>query len=162
MAADPLMSLDVERFGTVAVLTLAGECDMSEAPRLAAKLKELAGWATVVQLEMSGLEFFDSSGLQVLYRASTDLASRRSRLILVAPTPALRRVLNISGLEAHFEICDRLQDLVAPDLTESPDAVPDAQAGGFLRDGRYASPASALGEGATAMRALDNTRRQAG
>ncbi len=162
MAADPLMSLSVERFGTVAVVTVSGECDMSEAPRLAATLKDVSGWATLVQLEMSGLEFFDSSGLQVLYRASAELALRRCRLVLVAPTPALRRVLSISRLEDHFEIRDRLQDLVAPDLTESLGGVPEAQPGGFLRDGRYAPPASGLGEGATAMRAVDNLRRQVG
>ena len=98
MSAQPeLMTLRLEVVGSVAVVTLAGECDMSEAPRLAAALRQAGERAGVVQVDLSDLDFLDSSGLHVLYRASSELAAMRSRLVLVSPTDAIRRVLQIAG-----------------------------------------------------------------
>ena len=150
------MTLRLEVVGSVAVVTLAGECDMSEAPRLAAALRQAGERAGVVQVDLSDLDFLDSSGLHVLYRASSELAAMRSRLVLVSPTDAIRRVLQIAGLEDHFEIRESLEDLALPD-----DGKPSPQAGAPNGNGPRGSLPPTLGEGATTLTAVDITRRQA-
>ena len=154
----PLLSLRVAVSGSVAVVELAGECDMSEAQQLAATLRDAGERASEVQVDLSRLEFLDSSALQVLHRVSAELAARRSRLVLVAPTPAIARVLHIARLEDLFEIRDRGEDFARHANGSSP-LEPDSHNG----SGAPAPQAySAQQEGAGGMTADDTMGRQIG
>ncbi|HWE80039.1 MAG TPA: STAS domain-containing protein [Gaiellaceae bacterium] len=90
----------------VTQLVLRGECDLSEAARLAEAIEAVSPGAREVRLDISGLEFLDSTALRVLCRAKADLESARSRLVLLYPTPPIRRVLEIAGLWDFFRIED--------------------------------------------------------
>jgi anti-sigma B factor antagonist len=109
--AEPLMTLELDLHEPgIAVMRVAGECDLSEAARLADAIGDAAARAREVQLELSRLEFIDSTGLKELYRAKIELEAARGRLVLVAPTPGLRRILEIARLGNHFEIRDGAAD----------------------------------------------------
>ena len=138
---EPLMELRTEARGSVAVVTVTGECDMSESPRLAETLRDVATHASEVHVVLSGLMFLDSSTLQVLHRASAELAAKRARLVLVAPTPAIRRVLQIARLDTHFEIRETLEAWAVEGDEKPP-------AGAANGNGRVPRRLSALGEGA--------------
>jgi anti-sigma B factor antagonist len=77
-------------------LWLEGELDMATAPQLLAAVDPLVAQDGDLRLELEGLSFVDSTGL----RAFATIASRLSRgkLILISPTNAVRRVLELTGL----------------------------------------------------------------
>ena len=83
-----------------ATLALTGELDMSTAPQLSRSLAEILDHQPEhVTLELGGLAFIDSSGLTLLVRTSNRLQERDGALSLAHPTPPVRRVLEIVGLD---------------------------------------------------------------
>jgi len=83
-------------------LSLSGEIDAHTAPRVA---DALAGTgSTVVDVDMSGVEFVDSSGLRVLVEAHQRLESSGGVLRLVDASPAVRRLLQISGIDGYLRV----------------------------------------------------------
>jgi anti-sigma B factor antagonist len=66
-----------------------------------------AGVAVVV-VDMSGTEFCDSTGLNVLVRALRQSAEDGGELRLVAGGSALRRILTVTGVGAMFRLYDTL------------------------------------------------------
>ncbi len=100
-------------------LRVTGEIDLSTAPLLReAALCALRHHSTTVDIDLSGVPFMDSTGLEVLLatRRRADLDGGRLRLI--APTSAVMRVIEVTGLDRLFEI-----DAAAPPMTD-PDPLP--------------------------------------
>jgi anti-anti-sigma factor len=89
-------------------LRLIGELDLTTAPILAEALSALSEEAgTPPSLDVSELTFLDSTGLNLLIRTAQSYPDRR--LQLRSPTPNVRRVLDLAGLGALFEIVDEPQ-----------------------------------------------------
>ncbi len=87
-----------------AVLSLAGELDMATAPALRRALDDLGAPGATIVVDLAGLEFIDSSGLNELV-----LALRRQRddggdVVLRSPRPHTRKVLEIAGLTQLFTV----------------------------------------------------------
>src|SRR3954469_25190995 len=82
-------------------LLLAGEIDSYTAPDLAARL---ALDPPVEVVDLTGVTFIDSSGLRVLVEAHQTRAANGSRLVLRAPSAAVQRLLEISGLAGHLDV----------------------------------------------------------
>ena len=82
------------------VMAVSGELDMSTAPDLSDALADVVdrhpGDLTV---DLADLAFIDSTGLTVLVRASKRLREHDATLRLSSPTPSVRRVLEIVGLD---------------------------------------------------------------
>jgi len=85
--------IDEAQEGERVVLTVRGEIDMATEPRLRAALERAAG-ASEVRVDLTAVEFMDSSGLNALVSAHHAPA----RLVVVCPPGAARRALEISGL----------------------------------------------------------------
>ena len=84
---------------------LLGELDMSTAPRLRDELVRLAsGGPTVVTVDMSDLDFIDSTGLSVLITGLKRLRQQGGDLALRSPNAGTRKVLEITGLTQVFSI----------------------------------------------------------
>lgn len=83
----PLTLTPGRRPDGTALLTAVGEIDLSNADALAEALDRAPG---PVVLDLTGVEYLDSAGLNVLF-------SRAGRVGLVA-TPLLAPVLTVSGL----------------------------------------------------------------
>lgn len=90
----------------VAVIAVAGECDLSQAGRLEEAVLRAGGSAREVILDLSALEFIDSTGLRTLWRGKQALDETGSSLVLARPSTAILRVLTISNLDNQFEIRD--------------------------------------------------------
>jgi anti-sigma B factor antagonist len=81
-------------------LVLSGELDLASAPLLQDRLAQLAAAQTPVRLDLSRLEFIDSTGLHALVRATKDAQTNGWRLhIDPATTPQVKRLFEIVGLE---------------------------------------------------------------
>jgi anti-sigma B factor antagonist len=89
---------------TAAGLTVSGEIDAHTAPLLAARLDPLPDTGERVLLGMAGVEFIDSSGLRVLIDAHRRAAEAGRELVLDHPSPAVMRLISISGLERHLAV----------------------------------------------------------
>ncbi|GAA0395593.1 anti-sigma-B factor antagonist [Acrocarpospora corrugata] len=89
-----------------AVMAIAGEIDLYTAPRLQSeftRLLEETGPDRVV-IDMSGVEFCDSTGMNVLLSALKRLKERGGVLEVAAPRPAVRKILQVTGLDSVFTV----------------------------------------------------------
>ncbi|MEV5357652.1 anti-sigma factor antagonist [Streptomyces sp. NPDC093516] len=81
------------------VLEFRGEIDLAAATEIAPHLdRETDRPAARVVLDLSRIEFFDCSGLRLLYRARSRVLDRHGSLLLVCSHPLTLRVLRITGL----------------------------------------------------------------
>ena len=86
-------------------LVLGGELDAHSAPRLAASLDDLDAAATIT-LDVSSLDFMDSSGLRVVIEADQRARESAGSLVLLRPNRALSKLLAVSGLASTLDIVD--------------------------------------------------------
>ena len=83
-------------------LRLIGELDISGAEALAEAIANVNEGQTDLTLDLSRLEFLDSSGLRELLRAARERPERRIRL--VSPSQSVFRVLEIAGVLDAFDV----------------------------------------------------------
>ena len=81
---------------------VAGEIDAHTAPALADAVADLP--AGDVTIDVAGVTFLDSSGLRVLVELAARVRQAGGELVLVSPTAAVRRVVEISGLQDHLTL----------------------------------------------------------
>jgi anti-sigma B factor antagonist len=87
------------------VLAASGEIDLASAGtiRRAADDAFTAG-ALELWLDLTAVEFMDSSGLRVLIDTRQSASANGRRLLVICPQGPVRRVIEISGVEAALEI----------------------------------------------------------
>ncbi|MFF5505031.1 STAS domain-containing protein [Streptomyces roseolus] len=109
------LEVDVEiRDDLTAVLTVGGELDMETAAGLEDRLSEQFGQGRRrLVLDLSALDFMDSSGLNVLIRAVNEVRESGGDLYLAAPTPPVRRILEITGVTMTIPPYDGVADALA-------------------------------------------------
>lgn len=80
--------------------------------RLAGEDRVLSDGSTRLVMDLSSLEFIDSSGLRVLaILLKRVLATEGGSLHLLRPSPSVRRVFAITYLDAAIPVVDSLADL---------------------------------------------------
>ena len=106
----------VERTGDAVVVTLAGELDLYNAEAVRNVLiEECARKPERVVIDLSRVEFIDSTALGVLIEARTKLENGRA-FLLASPAVETRRALEISGLDRHFGMHDTLDSALSAKL----------------------------------------------
>ena len=84
-----------------------GEMDLASSPDLGRWIEaQLAGPASRLELDLSGVEFIDSNGLHALIHAHQYATARGSQLVLVAPSSAVRRLLELTGCDKILTTMD--------------------------------------------------------
>jgi anti-sigma B factor antagonist len=78
------------------IVTICGEIDLYTAPRLHSELVGLLadGMPARVIIDMSGVEFCDSTGMNVLLSCLRRARERGGELEIAAPKPAVRKILH--------------------------------------------------------------------
>ena len=85
-------------------LLVTGEIDLAVAGRFAAAVNELlAAAASPAVLDLTGVTFFNSTGIGVLCDAAAD-AGRAGVALEVRPSDSVRRTLEITGLTDTFDL----------------------------------------------------------
>jgi anti-anti-sigma factor len=93
--------LDIARTEDPRGLRLAGEIDLDTVDELTVALEPQLREGGDITLDIAGVRFLGSSGVQVLIRALEAL-NGRGRLVLVHPVSSVSRLLEVMGLH-RFE-----------------------------------------------------------
>jgi anti-sigma B factor antagonist len=103
--SDSLFRVDVSHEPGRALVSLTGELDLATAPQLRACLASLPeeGENEVV-LDLTGLDFIDSTGLSVLVMVFTRTRAAGCAMVIRNPSSAVIRILEITGLASIFTI----------------------------------------------------------
>ena len=109
------MDVTFERRGRIAVATLSGEVDMSNAPSVRQRFSDaITPDDTAVVVDLSGLSFIDSAGLHMLIELGTVLEEKRQRLLLNVPeNNPLARVIEIVGMPRSVSVYPDLDSALA-------------------------------------------------
>ena len=87
------------------VLTIEGEIDVYTSVRLKEYvLERIEEGAKTVVLNLSRVEYLDSTGLGVLISVLKHLREKQGAMILVGPTPRITRIFEITGLYKIFTV----------------------------------------------------------
>ena len=99
------MKIQLTNQGDIQVLGLSGELDYHSSPELREKLTELTAKQTSkILVDLSGVDYMDSSGIATFVEAFQKAKRYQGRLILAALTPTVRGVFEIAKLDSIFEI----------------------------------------------------------
>src|SRR5262249_25301939 len=88
-----------------------------------------------VVVDLSEVEFIDSTALGVLIEARSRFANRRA-FLLAGPGLETRRALEISGLDRHFAVHDSVAEALETTLSPAVAAAVGASAGSARRRSR--------------------------
>ncbi|WP_249010846.1 STAS domain-containing protein [Conexibacter sp. DBS9H8] len=100
---EPHFQVEVSSEGTKAVLRLSGELDVSSSAALEDELARIDG-STLIVLDLSELEFVDSTGLGVLVKAHQRVREEGVRMVVVQGGGQVKRLLELTGLDQQLEL----------------------------------------------------------
>ena len=108
--ATSLLRVTVERQTRWAIVRLSGELDLQSHPGLADHLQSLLNEMDPprIGVDLSGLQFCDSSGMACLTMAWKVARERRGELVLLRPRDEAARLLSMLGLAAAVPVLDEL------------------------------------------------------
>jgi anti-sigma B factor antagonist len=99
------IDLTTARDGTVQLFRLSGSLDVATSPTLRAALLDAAEREDhAIVVDLSQLEFLDSTGLGALIGAHRRAAERKGSLRVVTPEGQILRLLRITGLLAVLHV----------------------------------------------------------
>jgi anti-anti-sigma factor len=110
-----LARVEGERQGTICLVRVHGEIDLSNAHEVSSAIGTVMGQeARWLVIDLSDLSYLDSSGVALLLRLAERLQTRRRRLHLVVPRGSpVRRVLGFTGLPNVIPVEARLEEALA-------------------------------------------------
>ena len=88
------------------MVELAGDVDIAVKDELRARLDAAAEQADTIDIDLSKVNYADSTALGLLIALQNRLRQRGGTVRLVAPSERMRRLLNYAGLERSFPIVD--------------------------------------------------------
>jgi len=96
-----LATVRIRERGKIVIATVGGEVDVSNRLGLTTRLIDaVANSATGLLLDLSELEFMDSSGVHMLYELAERLGTRQLRFaVVLPPNRPPRRAIELSGSE---------------------------------------------------------------
>lgn len=102
----------VEQHDGAVVIRLGGELDLYNAGDVRHALTgAISGGAARIVVDMSAVDFVDSTALGVLIEAHAKLG--QNGLLLAAPQLETRRTLEVSGLDRHLPVHDSVDAALA-------------------------------------------------
>ena len=107
VVAVDLLATNLYRHGSRRTLFVTGELDVATAATLEGAVDgALDGQDGELCLDFSGLTFMDSAGARAVIHAHDKAVSLGTRLVILSPTPVVRRVLELMGLDRLMDIKD--------------------------------------------------------
>ena len=115
------LALEIDDSEKAPVVVVRGEVDFGSAPRLRELLvKRAMDGAQHVVVDLSGVEFLDSTGLGVVVGALKRYRTLGGDLYIVVTTERIRAVFELTGLTSAFTVYDTRATAVAEAAAASP------------------------------------------
>ncbi|MGW2224296.1 STAS domain-containing protein [Streptomyces formicae] len=118
MRGEVAAELSVARRDEVPVVTVSGSLDadnVGELEEALARACETPGALSRTVLDLSALDFADSSVLHVLLESQRQHRSSGKRLVVCGPyRPVVHRLFDVTGTAAFFELAGDLDTALAP------------------------------------------------
>jgi anti-sigma B factor antagonist len=109
--ADGTLTVRTAREGDSYVIALRGELDLANAPTAEAALDDaLSTTEARVIVDLSGLEFIDSTGIALLVAALARNHGKPRLGFVPSKSPAVTRVLELTGLAERLPLADSRAD----------------------------------------------------
>ena len=109
-----ILEITTRRHRRFDIVALRGELDLAGAADLRARLRAACKANNdLLILDMTELEFTDSTGLAILVEYHSKTKTSGGGMVLTGVRPTVARVLGITGLDRELTITDRLDDAVA-------------------------------------------------
>lgn len=89
---------------TATGFAIAGEIDAHTAPSISQTLA--ASTSRSLEIDLSGVEFVDSSGLRALIEAHQAFESKGGSLTLTRPSPSVTKLFEISGVGDYLNVAE--------------------------------------------------------
>ncbi|MFL5844587.1 MAG: STAS domain-containing protein [Solirubrobacteraceae bacterium] len=87
------------------VISVSGEIHVTTAPEFSQRLNDaIAAGTRGVVIDMSGVEFIDSTGLSVLLNGLRRVTRADGQMALVVSNPTVLRLFEITKLDSTFDI----------------------------------------------------------
>jgi anti-sigma B factor antagonist len=99
---------------TTVVIRVAGEIHATTAPGFSERLNSaIDGGKTGVVLDLTGVEFIDSTGLSVLLNGLRRVTRVRGSMVIACANPTVLRLFEITKLDTTFEILPDCDEAIA-------------------------------------------------
>ena len=109
------------------VIAVRGEIHVTTAPEFSRRLNEaIARGKTSVVLDLSAVEFIDSTGLSVLLNGLRRVTRAQGRLALVCANPTVLRLFEITKLDTTFDIRTSREEAIAAVRQGSDQPAPES------------------------------------
>jgi len=93
------------------IIELEGEVDVYTAPQLKQQMINLLeSGARELVVDLTKVDYLDSTALGVLIGGLKRMRERDGNMVLVCPSPRIRRVFEITGLDKIFDIFNTAED----------------------------------------------------
>jgi len=106
-AAEPF-GIDREVRDGFAVISVSGEVDAHAAPALSEALSEVTEPGARIVVDLTDVNFLDSTGLGVFVTALKHLRELDGSLALVITSPRVKKVFTLTGLDALIPLHETL------------------------------------------------------
>ena len=116
---EPTFAVEARKHRRTALVALRGELDLVTVSKVAEVFDELSPQSDGVRhivLDLRGLTFMDVTALRELIRQNEFARENRHNLAVVRGTPAIDRLLELTGVEDVLVLVDDPDDLVPPPL----------------------------------------------
>lgn len=120
---DHMLTLETRHEPGCAIVTVAGEIDISTVTALRECLLELAASGHPLVADLDQVTFIDASGLNVLVAAANRAAAHGGGLHVVCARPGIRHLFRVTGLNCRMALARTLDDAretLAATAHESP------------------------------------------
>ena len=107
------LTIEVRHGRGYAIVTVAGEIDISTVTRLRERLFELAPSGRPLMADLDRVGFMDSAGLSALAGAAKRAAACGGSLQVVCARPTTRQLLRLTGLDCRIPLARTLDEAVA-------------------------------------------------
>ena len=116
MDLDEFAATRFEEYDGTQIVSVTGGVDLSSAPRLREVIwrakRQAGGDPPRVVVDLSGVEFMDTAGLEVLLEEWNSSRQSDGRMCLVAPEGPITRLLEVTGLSDLLDLYAELETAV--------------------------------------------------
>ena len=102
------LEIEIRDEGEWRIIATRGEVDLSSSPELRKAVLEAVADAGSISVDLSGAAYMDSSGVATLVEGLKAASERNQAFVLLKPSKAVMKVLELSRLDSFFDIRDTL------------------------------------------------------